>query len=82
MPAQDGGAGGDGRGGGLYLASGSLTLNNVSVSNNIARGGAGGVGGAGGSGGSFRSAVNGGNGAYGGNGGPPKEPRFMSPAVR
>jgi len=42
-----GGAGGDARGGGIYLASGSLTIDNSVLENNQAVGGAGGPGGGG-----------------------------------
>ena len=52
--AGTGGAGGNGAsglGGGIYLAGGSLTLNDDTVANNVARGGAGGNGGGGAAGG-------------------------------
>src|SRR5262249_6824104 len=39
-----GGDGGNGLGGGLYAAGGTITLQNVSVTTNVANGGAGGAG--------------------------------------
>ena len=49
-PGTAGGDGSSGQGGGLYLAGGSLTLNDDLIASNVVRGGAGGAGGAGGSG--------------------------------
>ncbi len=68
---QSGGDGGDGHGGGIYLAAGTLTLNDDVISNNIARGGGGGSGGAGGNQFATKSAVaqSGAAGGAGGNGG-------------
>ena len=68
-----GGAGGAGtageeaRGGGIYLASGSLTLSGDVVSNNSAVGGAGGHGGAGGTGGSYTEITPSGSSVYNSN---------------
>jgi hypothetical protein len=61
----NGGSGGAGSGGGLYLAGGSVTLNNDTLSNNYATGGTGGTGGKG----SDCLFGNGGNGGVGGVGG-------------
>jgi hypothetical protein len=72
-----GGAGGSGSGGGIYLAKGTVTLNNSTLADNQAIGGQGGTGGRGGTGG-FGSATGifglpsgktGGNGGIGGVGG-------------
>jgi hypothetical protein len=72
----NGGNGGKARGGGFFLASGSLTLNNDTISGNLAQGGAGGIGGPGGAGYTltsrydpFTAAHTGGAGGKGGNGG-------------
>jgi hypothetical protein len=48
VSATDGGAGGNGLGGGLYVAGGTATLSGDTVSSNTAQGGAGGKGGSGG----------------------------------
>ena len=65
------GNGDDAHGGGIYMASGSLTLKDDLISNNIARGGAGGSGGAGGNQHATKSAAakTGAAGGLGGNGG-------------
>jgi hypothetical protein len=63
-----GGAGGSAAGGAIYVASGTLGMENDTLSQNAALGGFGGDGGAGGRGGFFtKSAGNGGNGGKGGN---------------
>ena len=68
-----GGAGGNGknaRGGGIYVASGMLSLFNDTLSGNAARGGAGGAGGAGGGQGTKSApAISAGTGGSGGQGG-------------
>ncbi len=61
-----GGDGGSGQGGGLYLAGGSLTLNDDLIASNAARGGAGGAGGLGSSGESGGAGGSGGLAAGGG----------------
>ena len=63
-PAGNGGNGGAVRGGGIYLASGQLTVIDSIINDNAARGGVGGAGGAGIQGGAPGAA-----GAVGGNGG-------------
>ena len=71
-PGGLGGAGGAGNGGGIYLFSGSITLNSVNVSQNHAPGGSGGVGGTGGFGGIEVTSAGGtftGRGGAGGDGG-------------
>ncbi len=74
-PGAAGGAGGNARGGGIYLASGNLTLTNDLIQGNVAQGGAGGAGGRGGYGftvtsaGDFIGSFHSGNGGPGGNGG-------------
>jgi hypothetical protein len=52
-PGGPGGNGGRAQGGGLYVASGTLTLANVTVAANSVQGGSSGSGGSGGKGGSF-----------------------------
>jgi hypothetical protein len=70
MPGLDGGEGGPARGGGIYVAGGSVALKNSTLSNDIAQGGVGGAGGVGGNGASGISGnINGGPGGRGGNGG-------------
>jgi hypothetical protein len=65
-----GGKGNNAKGGGFYLASGTLTLFNDKISGNAARGGTGGAGGAGGGQGTnSQPAVTGGPGGAGGPGG-------------
>ena len=65
-----GGSGGSAKGGALYVASGELSMDNVTMSGNAAVGGSGGRGGTGGRGGfSSGAAGNGGVGAGGGTGG-------------
>jgi hypothetical protein len=78
-PGGSGGAGGNSRGGGIYLATGNLTLTNDVIQGNVARGGAGGAGGRGGNGFtifhttnfgfSFIGPFHSGNAGPGGNGG-------------
>jgi hypothetical protein len=66
-PAEPGGTGGNGLGGGLYVAGGTATLSGVTLSGNSA---AGGQGGAGGSGvlSAYKFTLAGANGGTGGNG--------------
>jgi hypothetical protein len=59
--------GGNGQGGGVYVASGVVTFNTPAVTGNSAAGGAGGVGGNGGTGGTRAVGGGGGNGGPGGN---------------
>jgi hypothetical protein len=47
QPAETGGTGGDGQGGGIYSADGTLGLTSSTIGLNVARGGAGGAGGGG-----------------------------------
>jgi len=54
-PGGNGGAGGNAMGGGIYLAAGSLTLNDSTIAGDVAQGGAGGPGGQGGNGSSHYS---------------------------
>jgi fibronectin-binding autotransporter adhesin len=76
-PGGRGGAGGNGEGGAIYMAAGSLTLNNDLITGNSAQGGLGGLGGSGGLGGTltpfgffyFPREVSGGPGGTGGVGG-------------
>jgi len=79
-PGGPGTNGGVAQGGGIYLAAGSLTLNNDTLSGNVAQGGFGGVGGKGGAGGFsfsfgngspifFPVSISGGQGGVGGKGG-------------
>ena len=66
-----GGSGGNGaeaQGGAIYVASGNLTLNDDTISDNVAKGGAGGNGGAGGSGKNTKTSLAQ-TGAAGGDGG-------------
>jgi hypothetical protein len=63
---QPGGMGGNGFGGGLYVAGGSLTLGSTTLSANSALGGTGGTGGNGSRGGAGGNGGNGGNGFGGG----------------
>jgi VCBS repeat-containing protein len=63
-----GGGGGAGLGGGLFIEDGTVTVDNVTFSNNQAIGGNGGSGGSGGSG-SGGNGGNGSNGGFGGSGG-------------
>ena len=57
-------AGGKSEGGAIYIAAGSLTLNDDPITGNIARGGAGGSGGSGGIGGTFATTFQGGTGVF------------------
>jgi hypothetical protein len=63
-PGEAGGVGRPGRGGGIYLADGKLTLFNSTISSNVARGGAGGNGGAGAIGEAGGAGGSGGSGAW------------------
>jgi hypothetical protein len=63
-----GGAGGNGYGGALYVAGGTATLSNDTLSANGAPGGPGGPGGGGGPGGTSYNGGSGGSGGPGGNG--------------
>jgi hypothetical protein len=69
-----GGSGGSAAGGALYVAGGTVSLSNNTITNNEVLGGTGGVGGAGGTGGFEFSIIEtghgGGPGGVGGNGGP------------
>jgi hypothetical protein len=65
----DGGDGGNGMGGGVYVASGQLTLQDAVISGNNAKGGKGGEGGGGGDGEDGGGGGRGGMGGYGGGGG-------------
>jgi hypothetical protein len=73
-----GGAGGFAFGGGLYVASGTLTVKGAPISLNAAAGGAGGGGGLGGFGGSIDPGGNGGTGGLGGIGGHGGDPAMTS----
>jgi hypothetical protein len=77
-PGGPGTNGGVAQGGGIYLAAGSLTLNDDTISGNVAQGGLGGIGGKGGAGGFtfggpsgvfFPVSISGGQGGVGGKGG-------------
>jgi hypothetical protein len=68
-PGGPGGTGGTASGGGLYVAGGSITLVNDTLSGNTATGGTGGTGGNGGNLSPVGPRGTGGNGGNGGNGG-------------
>ena len=71
-PGGNGGDGGTAAGGAIYVAGGTLTVNNASINANSAAGGAGGAGGSGGRAGilGYPSTFAAGNGGNGGDAGP------------